>query len=229
MIQRAIYNALKLGFEGLAAEPEALEDIFGERGYGLAATEIEAIKTVLDSDPVNITHGYARSDQKFPLVAIILASDDDDEHWLGDVAGQIDDEEDPDFGADLLSSTWKHVFDLLIYAEHPDVTLYVYEIVKSIILTSEPQFADAGVFFRHLSGRDLAPDPRYVPEHLFVRKLALSCKSEFMRVDRDSKLGKVFRVDGIFIDTDRGSSEVGDVETNLVPYYPDLEADDDEA
>lgn len=220
MIQRSIYQALVAGFEAVQADPGILDDIFGERGYALTTTEIAAIKTYFAATEVNVAHGYARSDQKFPLVMVVLTGEDEDEHWLGDDAGIVMDTDDPEHGSDLVSSTWKHNYDLLVLCEHPDATLYIYEVVKSIMLTSESFFHDAAIYFTHFNGMDLAPDPRYIPEHLFVRKLTMSCKREFLRVVRGSRLDKAFAVDGIFIDKSGSPSDAGVTNTNLTPYTP---------
>ena len=220
MIQRSLYKAIEAGFNAIQDDPEILDDVFGPRGYGLDATEIKAIKVFFKAKPPSVAQGYSRTNHTMPLVTIILGDESEAEHVIGDDAGMIDDPEDPDFGADCVTAIWQHKYPLLVYSEHPDVTTYVYEVVKSIMLTSESIFADAGIFFTDLSGMDLMPDSKYIPDDLFVRQLTLSCKREFLRVIRDSKLGKAFKVGGIFVDKSGSSGDVGGVKTLLTTYTP---------
>jgi len=166
-----------------------------------------------------VHHGYARQDHDFPLYAIVLADEHEDEHFIGDDAGMVTDTDDPNFGADCLSVIWEHNYQVLCYAEHPDVTTYIYEVAKSVIFTGEEELAGAGVIHLHSSGMDLAPDPRYIPEHLFVRQLNLQIKREFLRVVRSSRLGKAFKVSGIHVDKSGSPSEVT-VNTNITTYSP---------
>lgn len=221
MIQRLLHTVLTNGLADIAADPEILDDIFGSRGYGLSATEIAAIKTLFAAKPPTVVHGYAREEHDFPLYAIILGNEGEDEHFIGDDAGMIDDPEDPDFGADCLSAIWKHTYHIHCYSEHPDVTTYIYEVAKSVILVREPDFQAEGLYSIHVSGMDLAPDPRYIPEHLFVRQLTFDCKREFLRVLRSSAAGKAFKVGKIHIDNPDSSGDITGVQAGVTPVTED--------
>ncbi len=155
------------------------------------------------------------------MYSIILGNEAESEHFLNNDAPQITDPEDPDFGADVKSTVWDHSYHILVYAEHPDVTSYYYAIAKSIILSSFGFFEDRGLFDIRLSGQDLAPDPRYMPEHAFARRLVFTCDRQFRQVDRASKSGKAFQVAGIHIDESGSDSDVGGVKTLVTPISPD--------
>lgn len=216
MIQRTIYRVLKRGLDLIEDDPKILDDIFGPCGYELGAEEIAAIKELFVDKPPGVHHGYARQDHDFPLFAIILAGEQEDQHFVGNDAGMVDDPEHPDFGSDILSTIWDHTYHVLCYAEHPDVTTYIYEVAKAVLFTGEDDFQNASVFQLQVSGMDLAPDPRYIPENLFVRQLTLNCKREYLRVDRESKLGKAWKVGGIHVDKTGSSGDVGGVNTNVI-------------
>lgn len=219
MIQRFLFEALKDGVEQFTADLTLFDQLFSEV-YALSETEIAAIKTfwVNSSDdphrgPPKVIHGYAPRDVEIPVYSIVLANEKEALMWLNDDIGQIEDEEDPNFGADQKGSIWNHQYDILVYHEHPDVTGYLYEIAKSIILASHEAFVERGLFDISVSGADLAPDPRYIPEHLFARKMSFSCSRLFDRVDRESRFGKAFAVSGIHIDKAGSPSDVGGVKT----------------
>ena len=220
MIQRFIFLALKDGIDQITEDLTLLELLF-EDLYELDPKEVEAIKTHFASKPPTVIHGYAPRDVVLPVYSIILGNEAESERFLNDDAPQITDPEDPDFGADVKSSIWDHTYHILTYAEHPDVTSYYYEIAKSILLSSNDFFVERDLFDIRMSGQDLAPDPRYMPEHAFARRLAFSCDREFRRVDRDSKAGKAFKVAGIHIDKSGSDSDVGGVKTLVEPIAPD--------
>lgn len=212
MIQRFIYAALKQGIEEIKADPAILQHLFGDH-FSLTETEVQAIQKVFDEKTPHVVHGFLPLDAKLPAYSITLQNEEEAETVLGDEAGIIDDPDDPDYGADVYASIWSHNYNVLCYAEHPDVTSYLYEAAKAIFLSAKPIFIDEALFEIHLSGMDLAPDPRYIPEHLFVRQLGFRCQREFQQVDYLSKLRKAFRVRGLHVDRSGSPSDVGGVKT----------------
>lgn len=221
MIQRFIYNVLNDGVSQVTEDPTIIEQLFDEV-YGLSETEIEAIKTHWQAKPPTVKHGYAPRDVEVPVYSIILENETEALTYLGNEAGQIEDPEHPDFRADIKSSIWQHNYGILIYTEHPDVTSYYYEIAKSILLAGNAYFTEQGLFEIDVSGADLAPDPRYIPEHLFARRITFACQREFERIDRESKRTKYTGIDGIHIDKAGSPRDVGAVKT-LVTFPEDLD------
>lgn len=214
MIQRFIFNVLKDGVEQVTDDPTIIDQIFQEL-YGLSETETEAIKAHWIAKPPVIRHGYAPRDIDVPTYSIILENETESQTWLNNDVGTVEDPEDPDFRADVFGSIWQHQYGILIFAEHPDVTTYYYEIAKSILLSGNEFFIGQGLFDIDISGGDLAPDPRYIPEHLFARRVSFGCQRIFTRVDRPSRLTKVTSVEGIHIDSSGSPSDVGGVKTNV--------------
>lgn len=220
MIQRYIYTALQSGLLMLKSKPEILELFFSEQ-YDLTATEIAAIRKAFEAKPPTIIHGYAHIDMTLPLIAIVLANEGESQNVIGDDGGMVDEAGDPDFGADIETAIWQHNYDIMVMTDHPDLTLYYYELVKQILITNTGgvgYFADQGLFGSKVSGMDMAPDPRYLPEHAFVRVIRFVCEREFQTVDRGSKVGKAFKVSGIFVDKTGSPSDVGGVHTLVKPY-----------
>lgn len=217
MIQRFIHDALTAGFTEIEADPEIIDDVFGEDSLCLDAAEIAIIKQYIAENKPNVIHGYPKEDSKYPLLAITLGAEGEKTHFMGDDAGIISDVLDEDFGADILSSIWAHQYPIHVYDLHPNATSYVYELAKAILQTAGPFFDGKGLQNVHISGMDLAPDPRYAPAHLFVRQLKFECEREQLRVNRSSKLGKAFKVQGIHVDKSGSTGEVG-VPTNVTVF-----------
>lgn len=195
MIQRFLYTALKAGLASIQEDLTLLEDIF--EIYDLPESEVDAIKTWFQKVPPTVKHQYARTDDTFPLVSIVLAQEGENQTFIGNDAYAFDADDEIDNSIDLYSSIWQHSFDILCYSEHPDGTAYLYEVVKSVFLIADLQ--QYGLFEFRFSGQDLAPDPRFVPEHLFVRRFSITAQREFQRVDRLSRFQKAFKVAGIHI------------------------------
>lgn len=217
MIQRLLYRVLSDGMELVNAQPEILEDLFQEN-YSLSRAEVDEIKRFFREQTPNVIHGWARSDSEFPLYSIVLVREQETESVLADDAGQVEDETDPDYQADCYTAIWEHVYDIMCFCEHPDAVQYMYELAKSLMFAAEDYFIEEGLFERHLQGGDVAPDPRYVPEHLFLRRMTFSAQREFLRTDKRSKLYKAFQVRGLHVDRSGSPSDVGDVETLITTY-----------
>jgi len=219
MIQRFLFTVLKDGVEQITADPEIIDDLFNDV-YGLTEEEATAIKTFWASKPPKVIHGYAPRDIDVPVFSIVLDNERESDTWLANDIGQEEDPDSPDYRADIKGSIWQHQYSVLVYTEHPDVTLYYYELAKSIILSGNDFFVDQGLFEIDLSGADMAPDERYIPQNLFARKLTFSCKRVFKRLLRGSQIGKATSVSGIHIDRSGSPSDAGDVET-LVTFPPE--------
>jgi len=217
MIHRLLHTIMTAGIATIEDDITVLDDLF-ERNYVLEDSEVEAIKEYFLDHPPEIINGYARQDSNFPLIAITLATEGESETFLADDAGPVLDEDSPYINSDIASAIWSHTYNFLVYTDHPDITVYYYEIVKMILLGGFPVLIDDGCFDFSMNGGDLAPDPKYLPQHLFGRQLTFSCQRELQILDRNSRFLKAFRLDGIYVDSSGSSSDVGDVKTNVTTY-----------
>lgn len=217
MLNRYIHDILTTAIEAITADPTVLDDIF-QGNYELVSEESEAIKTYFEEHGFNVYNGYPRKNTEFPAVNIIMSEEAEVEHVMGDTAGLITDETDPNYGKELITSFWDYAYRLMIITEHPDITSYYYEIVKYIMVDGQDTLVDDGCFEMHMSGNELAPDPRYLPEHLFARQLIFKCRREFQFIERNSDMGVGRTVAGIHVDSSGSPSDVGSVETNVTPY-----------
>ncbi len=212
MIQRFIFYVIEQAIAALIANPDLLDDLFVET-LGLSQEECDAIKASFAAKPPTLAHGYARSDSEFPLISITLGGENGLTTYLGDDA--IDEDEGDDEGEEAKSKVWDHSFPIYCYAQHPDITTYLYEIVKQAMALNTEFFASKNLWDIGLAGADLAPDPRYAPEVLFMRVLTFRCNDEFKVVKKGSLIGKAFKVSGIHVDNSGSPRDVGDVKTNV--------------
>jgi len=217
MINRYLYDILVSGIQVIQDDPSILDELF-QQNFILGPETAEQVKTYFQANSLNVVNGYPRSDSKFPLVAITLLSDRESEYVLNDDAGFIMESDDPNFGQDIKTTIWEYMYQLLVYTEHPDISAYYYEIVKSIILINIDVLSDLDCFGFSLSGSELAPDLRYLPEQLFARQLTFKCNSEFQRFDKESRWVKAFAVRGISVDKTASKRDTGDIVTNVTPY-----------
>lgn len=214
MIQRLLYQQLKDGIQIILNDLTILDQIFVDM-FELTQEETDKIKTAFTTQTPNVIHGYARSESDFPLYSVVLGNEQETDTYMSDDAGMIDDPEHPLFGTDAFSSLWDSEFHILCYTEHPDLSVYYYEIAKSILISSD--FTSWGVVDYHMSGMDLMPDPKYIPENLFVRQINFNAKYEFYRLGQGSRLGKAWKVRGIHVDKSGSPSDVGGVKTLVYP------------
>lgn len=219
MIERYLYQILDAGITAISEDPTLLDLVFEQ--YELSRTEMDQIQTLWTAKPPHVKHQFARTDDTFPLYAIVLQQENEADLYLDNYAGMVEDTEDEDFASDIKSSIWQHQFQILTYTQHPDHTLYLYEVAKSIFLAADLQ--SAGLFQFQFSGSDLSPAVAYLPDHLFARQFTIAARREFQRIDRASRLGKAFQIRGIHVDKSGSSSDVGGVPTLVTPFIAEDE------
>jgi hypothetical protein len=110
----------------------------------------------------------------------------------------------------------------MVYAQHPDVVLYYYQLLKQIVINGFPVFKGCGLFNLRFSGADMAPDPAWVPAGLFVRRATLTCSQEYTQTMLSSRVGRAWKVQSIHIDAQGSPGEdTGDVKTQVT--FPEEE------
>lgn len=201
MIQRLIYTAMANGLAAIKSDPTVLDLIFGEDGFGFTETEMENIRTLFNDENCPILHhGYPRVDSTFPSYFLILANEDETDHVLGGMMGMEDDPTDPNFGVDVVGTIWTRRFNLLCYSEHPDLTLYMYEIAKYIMQFN--RVVNDVAVWTEMGGGDFLPDLQMLPLHVFGRVLRLMVRDDHFYLNRESRLAKAFTVGGIHVPDD---------------------------
>ena len=131
----------------------------------------EFVKNFIRNEPRAVI-GYPRASAEFPIFAIVLMAEEESQPVIGDYTGQTDindpDEEDDEF-ASFEGGIWEQSFGIFIYAQHPDVCLYMYHFVKMIMSGGKEFLLSNGVIDATYSGGELAPDEQYLPNNMFAR------------------------------------------------------------
>lgn len=185
MIERFIHTALSNGIQDILDDPDLIDEIF-TRNAALSEGERKSIKQYFADTPPVVRHQYAREGDQLPSYNIVLGGENEDRHFMGDYVGAAGElvlggPDDPEFdpederaGDDLSGGVMASNYMILVYSEHPDITRYYYEIGKAILRLSDSYFRKAAPILEvEYSGGDLAPDPNYIPAHLFVRQIVL--------------------------------------------------------
>jgi len=127
-----------------------------------------------------ITLGYPRTSVTFPVIAIILAEESESQNTVGDFLGEtLGDDTGSDY-SDYVGAIMDAQHSVMVYAEHPDVCLYLYHFVKMIMFAGKEWLLSQGVVEVSLSGSELAPNEQYLPANIFVRTLNVRTVAPFV-------------------------------------------------
>lgn len=211
-IERLLYDVITDGIAILQANPEQIVDFFVSEAF-MEQAEAEKLRDLFLATPPSVIHGYARSDSKFPLYAITLGSENEEKTFMGDEGGVLDD------GTDLTSTIFSYSFNIMVLAQHPDVCLYLYSLLKQILFAAKPLLVQADLYRVAFSGADLAPDPTWMPAGLFLRRVTLSCSRQYQQAQLSSTLGKAWKIQGVHVTTAGAPGEdPGGVPTNITTF-----------
>lgn len=216
MLERLLYKAIVDGIAAVTEDPSLLVEFF-ECEALLEHDEAVKIKDYFLANPPSVIHGYARLDAKFPLYAITLTSQGQGQSFVGDEGGFISDPSDPEFGSDQWASIFNYTYNIITYAQNPDVVIYYFHLLQRFIIGAENLFKnDANAYDLSYSGADMAPDSATMPAGLFMRRFQVSMSRQYTQLVEGSKLGRAWKVQGMHIDREGSvGSDVGGVRTNV--------------
>lgn len=219
MIERALYDVIEAGIAYLSATPGAVTNHLVHHGF-MAEDEAANIERLFQTTHApTLAHGFARGDSKFPLLTIVMGSEDQSQSFVGDDGGVNVlgmDEGDPEYGADLYAAIYSYQFHVIIYTQNIDLTLAYYQLVRQMIINGLPTLRAEpyNVDNVRLSGADVAPDRELAPMGFFVRRLTLSCQREYTQPIASSTVGRAYKVAGVHTDSGGAPGEdVGGVKT----------------
>ena len=189
MIERIINRVLTEGRDkltaGSAAGGQNTLRRFLQRSLGWEDAEVEKLVAFWNDDGApTVVHGYPREVTRFPCWAVILTSEAEAEpSYLGHEAGLIPQAEaliqevEADVGHPVQAKIhrWQVSYDVVTYAEHPDVVVAFHRIAQNILIAKEKILEVDGCLEEpRQSSADLMPLPNYLPTNLFTRKTTLS-------------------------------------------------------
>ena len=184
--EQRIRLVLQQGVTAISGDVTLLDTILSD----LSASDLAVIKGYWTDHPPTVVSGYARAEGPFPCWAVTLTSEEITQDYVG-VGQQATFLGGPPPTTDCKTGTeFKRrvtgTYGITIYAEHPDVCACYYRVARKIMNVGMWRLLEGGLNEPTLSGADLAPDPRYSPENLFVRRLTVSTEYEEVWVDSDA-------------------------------------------
>lgn len=141
--------------------------------------EREEFITNFMSRPPEVVLGYPRTSTQFPCFAIVLQSDQETDNFIGDFGGETEDDEESEDYLEYNAAICNNSYGLYVYAEHPDVCLYLYYIAKMIVFGAREFLLANGLTEVRVSGGEVSPDEQYLPDNMFLRVLTIEGKSIF--------------------------------------------------
>jgi len=180
--QRIVLEVLRTGVAAVSANTAVMDSILQD----LSAGELTKAKAFWASHPPTVVQSFARfGDTPFPILALTLSGDDTAQDFLGQGDMALLDDDDYTVGSQFRSVDMA-TFTVFVYAEHPDVVVWYYKIVKRILKMGFLRMIQAGLHDPTLDGADVQPDPRYIPENVFIRRISVKVEYEDIWDDSDS-------------------------------------------
>ena len=209
-VERLLLRLLRSEVERLSRDEKLLRYYFGVVfDDTLGEKERNAYVENFMRQPPSVVLGYPRSSVTFPVIAIVLAEESEAQNTVGDFLGETLGEDDDPVYADFVGGMFDSQHGCYIYAEHPDVCLYLYHFVKMIMLGGKDWLLSKGVTEMTISGGELMPNEEYLPENMFSRVVNVKTMAPFV-VPRpalvDARKAKVVGIyaDDVVVDGVRG-------------------------
>jgi hypothetical protein len=181
-VERFILRLLRSEVDRLAKD-EALLRYYFEAVFDPTLPEKEREDYIANflRQPPAVVLGYPRSSVTFPVIAIILNEESETQNAVGDFIGEtLGEGEEGDPYADYVGAIFEAQHGVYVYAEHPDVCLYLYHFVKMIVLGGKDWLLSQGVIEVSISGGELAPQEGYLPENMFCRTVNVKTVAPFV-------------------------------------------------
>lgn len=173
--------------------------------------------------PPDVVLNYPRSSAQPPLYAIVMNDESESDTAIDDFVGEtLTDEDGP--AAEYRGAHWEGTFTVFVFAEHPEVVMYLYQLGKAILVGAKPVMERAGLVDIHFAGGDLSPDEAYIPESMYARALRVTAKY-LVSVPTLVRDPAGFGISGVFMD----DVVVDGVRGGVHARAEEDDADDDEA
>jgi hypothetical protein len=176
--ERVLLGILRTEVDRLAADKSELERFFSHFFDPLTdKNERDSWVNSFTKRPPKVVLGYPRTSSEFPCYSVVLEAERETDEPLGHYLGQSLEDEGGDTSFEYTGSMFEQTFGIYVYAEHPDVCIYLYQFAKAVYLGAHETMLCCGLIDPSYSGGELAPDEGYLPENMFVRVLRVSLKS----------------------------------------------------
>ena len=186
--ERSILTLLNNGVAAILADLDVsaagstvLDDILNT----LSDDEKSKARAYFKDHAPQVIQGYPRVDAEFPLFAVTLTSDSEANRYVGTSEHAATDLIGTKTGVEFNKWT-QGVFTIFVYASHPDLCSWYYRVLRRICNVGIQFLISEGLDNPSITGAELAPDPRYTPDNLFVRRLTLTVEYDEEWNDQDA-------------------------------------------
>lgn len=224
-VERKIFTVLEDGLQPYLNDPKKLETWLIENEF--SQDEAHRAREVFEAHPPTVAMGYARPGKEFPQWCIVLGTEQTASDYIGE--GGADNEpfdmEDDEEGERYLDEDgnpeeihvrrWADRFDIYVYADHPDTTLVNYYLMREIMVRARDLWIEIGLEDLRYSGAELAPDPRYLPSNLFVRRFSIDCN---LHLEDPKTVQRGTQVSAM--QDDQNQSDYGTEKPGITTYVP---------
>lgn len=187
MWERVIYRIIKAELDGLQSSPRRLRQFFRFQ-RGLDATEAEALETKFLAQPPRLLHSFSQREGTLPCIVISLESEEPVQAYLGDNGSILKDEEAVEDAGGIRSEVPARKYSVIMQSRynitvlveaHPDIGIFLYELMKFIIARNKLAFLSAGAHDLTWKGTGLSYSRTYDPAYAFERTVEVTLTGAF--------------------------------------------------
>lgn len=180
MPERMVLAVLRSEVERLRADRAELTRFFSHFFDPTAPQDRDAFVSNFISEPPNVVLGYPRTTAEMPCISVVLEAEtevaDGGGQYLADYLGETLEDENTSFAAEYVGALFESTYSVFIYAQHPDVCVYLYQFVKTCLFGAREAFTAGGLIDPSFSGGELAPQEMYLPENMFARVVRMTAR-----------------------------------------------------
>ncbi len=183
-------NAIDSGFQTFVDNPELIDSLFAAYGDDVIA-EVKSY-LIARNDPagpgsadsgkstVKTSINYPKDGFSLPHVAIVMGMDAEQSQYdaIGDAFDFRENESNTQVTV-IRGIMTEAQYSLMIMSQHSNLTVYLYILVKAIIIMNSIEFHKRGMQNIMLTGRDLTLDQNLFPEFAYGRQLVVKCLNHF--------------------------------------------------
>jgi len=179
LVERIVLSILRSETERLSKDSSECTRFFSHFFDPIAgpAERAEFVRNFMRRPPT-VVLGYPRTSAEFPCISIVLSSEEEMQNAVGDYITQTGADSLEREAREYVGAHFSQSYMVYVYAEHPDVVMYLYQFVKLCLFGAKQTFLEAGCTEVTFSGGELSPDEGYLPENMFVRYLQVRAQAQ---------------------------------------------------
>lgn len=183
IVEQALLDGLADVDAAAAVDDATIDALLKRMLYSETAKNRAALREWLKRDSPKVLRNFPRDHATFPCWAVLIKSDQETDHFLGEGFHQAT-YPDGSFGT-VDASGWKTEVAIATLAEDPNAVEWLYGMSKFIVSAKRDSMQAAGLQFEefHLSGQDLGFDRQFLQAGRFVYRRDLYVSASYFNRD----------------------------------------------